>query len=45
MLPYANPEQVRLDLMDFDTVVAERKLEFGAVGAEGRCGTITRVNR
>ena len=34
-----------LGLLDFDTVVAERKLEFGTVGAEGRCGTITRVNR
>jgi hypothetical protein len=44
-VPCANPEQVRLGLMDFDTVVAERKLEFGTVGAEGRCGTITRVNR
>ena len=45
MLPHANREHVRLGLTDFDTVVAERKLEFGTVGAEGRCGTITRVNR
>jgi hypothetical protein len=45
MLPYANPEHVRLGLMDFDTIVAKRKQEFGTVGAEGRCGTITRVNR
>jgi hypothetical protein len=45
MPPYANPEHARLGLMDFDTVVAEQKLEFGTVGAEGRCGTITRVNR
>jgi Sigma-70 region 2 len=29
MLPYANPEHVRLGLMNFDTLVAERKLEFG----------------
>jgi hypothetical protein len=45
MLPYANPEHVPLGLIDVDTVVAERKLEFGTVGAEGRCGAITRVNR
>jgi hypothetical protein len=45
MLPYANPEHVPLGLIHFDTVVDERKLEFGTVGAEGRCGTITRVNR
>jgi hypothetical protein len=25
-VPYANPEQVRLIVMDVDTVVAERKL-------------------
>ena len=34
MLPYANPEHARLGLIDFDPVVAERKLEFGTVGAE-----------